>query len=142
MNWKARPRVRLWIVCLMLMLSVMCFAATPEPVEIPQEDLGEHPILEPPAYLQNWGVTESGEKVLYFTEAGWTEFSGMVYAWAEQVVEESVATAVKPLLVENAGLKAEVASLRKPRRGTLLWILGVGAAGLVAGLVVGVAVSK
>ncbi len=142
MNWKASPLVRLSIVCLMLALSVMCFAATQEPTEIPQEDLSEHPVLEPPEYLQNWGVTESGEKVLYFTEAGWTEFSAMVYAWIAQTIDESVAAAVKPLLVENAGLKAEVASLRKPRRGTLAWILGVGAAGLAAGLVVGVAVSK
>ena len=127
MSWTARPRGRLWIACLMLVTCAMFSSA--------------QGILEPPEHLQNWAVCD-GEKVLYFTADGWTEFSGLVYAWAEGVVEESVAVAVRPLLVENAGLKAEVAALRKPRRGTLLWIVGVGAAGLVTGLVVGVVVSK
>ena len=133
MNWTScRPR-KLWIACLMLMLCAMCWAAQPET---------ETPMLVPPPNLQNFLVLESGARVLYFDESGWIEFSALVQAWAQGVVEESVAVAVKPLLVENAGLKAEVAALRKPRRGTLLWIVGVGAAGLVTGLVVGVAISK
>jgi len=87
-------------------------------------------------------VTASGEKVLYFTEAGWTEFSAIVRQERKEAIEAAVAEAVKPLLVENAGLKAENASLRKPRRGVLLWILGVGGAALVGGFALGVAASK
>ena len=140
MNWTARPRGKLWIACLMLVTCAMCFAATAAPAEVPE--IPDTPMLVPPPNLQNFLLLESGARVLYFDESGWIEFSALVQAWAEGVVEESVAVAVRPLLVENAGLKAEVAALRKPRRGTLLWIVGVGAAGLVTGLVVGVVVSK
>jgi len=137
MSWLARPRRRLWTALIMLMLCGMCFAEVPE---IPQ-DPTPPPILEPPEHLQKWAVYD-GERVLYFTDAGWSEFSGLVYAWAKQVVDESVATAVTPLLIENAGLKAEVKTLRKPRRGTLYWILGAAGAGLVTGLVVGMVASR
>jgi hypothetical protein len=123
----------------MLMLCGTCFAAAPV-AEIPQEPPAP-PTLEPPEHLQKFGDCD-GERVLYFTEADWAEFSALVYAWAEGVVNESVATAVTPLLIENAGLKEEVKSLRKPRRGTLYWILGAAGAGLVTGLVVGAVVSR
>ena len=125
MSWRVRPRVRLWTALIMLMLCAMCLSAASEGM-----------VLEPPEHLQNWAVC-GGEKVLYFTKDGWADFSALVYDWAAGVVEESVAVAVKPLLIEVAGLKAENAALRKPRRGTLYWILGAAGAGLVTGLVVG-----
>ena len=127
----------MWTALIMLMLCGMCFAAAPE---IPQEPPAS-PMLEPPEHLQKFGECD-GERVLYFTEGDWAEFSALVYAWAEGVVNESVAVAVTPLLIENAGLKAEVKALRKPRRGTLYWILGAAGAGLVTGLVVGAVVSR
>jgi len=131
MSWARSLQVRSWIALIMLMLCAMSYASTDEP-----------DLLIPPPHLQNWGVTASGEKVLYFTEAGWTEFSAIVRQERKEAIEAAVAEAVKPLLVENAGLKAENASLRKPRRGVLLWILGVGGAALVGGFALGVAASK
>jgi len=78
-------------------------------------------------------ILESGEKVLYFNEKDWIEFSDWIAeAELRHGLEISAETA-KPLLVEIAGLQAEIDILKKQknRNKWLTYGLSVTAMGLL-----------
>lgn len=121
------------MACLMLLMCATSWSApsTTEPL-----------MLELPPHLQKYLVLPSGEKVLYFRAIEWIEFSEYVYAYVQDLIEESVTVAVVPLLIEVAGLEAENAVLRRPQAGDFWVKVLIGIGGVAVGVIAGALVAR
>lgn len=78
----------------------------------------EYLMITPPEHLRNFIELPSGEKVLYFRENEWVEFSTWLYTAVVNYTEETVVMAVKPLMEENKRLERQKKTWRWIGLGT------------------------
>ena len=85
-------------------------------------------MLEPPPRLTNF-TTVDGQKVIYFTETGWTELSNLIYAERYFTAQAAAAAAARPLLAE---IEEKNVIIDERRKGRALLKIGLGLGGVGA----------
>lgn len=121
-----------WRKCLTLLLLTVCLT----PMMYAQQSRE----LVPPPHLQRFlQLEESGERVLYFTESGWSEMGKLVWQDRIRVAEAAAAAAARPLLAEIEGQKTALqATVDAYTIPSILIPIGVGIVAATIGVVIGI----